>query len=170
MPGMSRTTALGRTRLTVVAALTALFLLTAGSLANPHRASAATDETIEAKILSLVNAARKARGIEPLRVRASLVDFAGDRAAYMASTGVLKHPSCLSCRLDRRGISYETYGETIAWTFAPWGDEAARSLFRIWKNSPPHWSILMSSRLDSVGIGVARRANGSTWAAAVLTG
>jgi uncharacterized protein YkwD len=170
MPGMSRTTALEQTRRTIVAAITALLLLAAGSLASPHRTFAATDETVEAKILSLVNAARERRGIEPLRVRGSLVDFAGDRAAHMASTGVLKHPKCLPCMLDRRGISYETYGETIAWTFAPWGNEAARSLFRIWKNSPPHWSILMSSRLESIGIGVARRANGSTWAAAVLTG
>lgn len=170
MPDMSRTTALVRTRLTVVVAMAALLLLTAGSLANPDRAFAATDETIETKILSLVNAAREARGIDPLRVRASLVDFAGDRAAHMASTGVLKHPKCLTCMLDRRGISYEAYGETIAWTFAPWGNEAARSIFRIWKNSPPHWSILMSPRLDRIGIGVARRSNGSTWSAAVLTG
>jgi uncharacterized protein YkwD len=170
MAGMSRATARKPTGLSILAAITALLLLTAGSLATPDRALAATDETIEAKILSLINAARERRGIEPLRARASLVDFAGDRAAHMASTGVLKHPKCLPCRLDRRGISYETYGETIAWTFAPWGNEAARSLFRIWKNSPPHWSILMSARLDRIGIGVARRANGSTWAAAVLTG
>jgi uncharacterized protein YkwD len=170
MPGMSRTTALERSRLTIVAAITALLLLSAASLARPDRALAATDETVEAKILSLVNAARERRGLEPLRVRASLVDFAGDRADHMASTGVLKHPKCLPCMLDRRGISYETYGETIAWTFAPWGNESARSLFRIWKNSPPHWSILMSKSLDRIGIGVARRANGSTWAAAVLTG
>ena len=153
MPDMSRTTALVRTRLTVVAAMTTMLLLTVGSLASPDRASAATDETIEAKILSLVNAARERRGLEPLRVRASLVDFAGDRAAHMASTGVLKHPKCLPCMLDRRGISYEAYGETIAWTFEPWGSEAARGIFRIWKNSPPHWSILMSPRLDRIASG-----------------
>ena len=171
MAGMSMTTAPERTRLTILAAITAmLLLLSAGSLANPDRAFAATDETIEAKILSLVNAARERRGIDPLRVRASLVDFAGDRAAHMASTGVLKHPRCLPCKLDRRGISYETYGETIAWTFGPWTNEDARRIFRIWRNSPPHWSILMSGRLDRIGIGVARRANDSTWAAAVLTG
>ena len=170
MPGMSRTSALERTRLTIVAAITAVLLLTAGAMANPDRASAASDETIEAKILSLINAARERRGKEPLRVRASLVDFAGDRAEHMASTGVLKHPKCLPCKLEKRGISYETYGETIAWTFGPWSNEDARRIFRIWKNSAPHWSILMSRRLDRIGIGVARRANDSTWAAAVLTG
>ena len=168
--GMSKTTALTGARLTIVAAITALLLLSAGSLANPHRALAATDETVEAKILSLINRAREARGIDPLRVRASLVEFAGDRAAHMVSTGVLKHPRCLSCRLDARGISYDAYGETIAISYEPWGNEAARGIFRIWKHSPPHWSILMSTRLDRIGIGVARAHNGSTWAAADLTG
>jgi uncharacterized protein YkwD len=170
MAGMSRTTAPERARLTIVATITALLLLSAGSMANPDRASAASDETIEAKLLSLINAARERRGKEPLRVRASLVDFAGDRAEHMASTGVLKHPKCLPCRLENRDISYENYGETIAWTFGPWSNEDARRIFRIWKNSAPHWSILMSRRLDRIGIGVARRANDSTWAAAVLTG
>jgi uncharacterized protein YkwD len=166
---MSKTTALGQTRLPVVAAVTAVLLMATASLANPDRSFAATDETIEAKILSLVNAARERRGREPLRVRGSLVDFAGDRAAHMARTGVLKHPRCLPCRLEDRGITYENYGETIAWTFGPWTNEDARRIFRIWKNSPPHWSILMSGRLHRIGIGVARRANDSTWAAAVLT-
>ena len=164
-----RRTQLRRARLTLLAAVVALLLLAGGPLANPKPAYAGTASTIETKILSLVNAARERRGVAPLRLRASLVDFAGDRAAKMASTGVLKHPKCLPCRLDRRGISYSTYGETIAWTF-PWGTEAAAKLFRIWKNSPPHWGILMSPSYDRIGIGVARRSNDSTWAAAVLTG
>jgi uncharacterized protein YkwD len=158
-----------RARWTFLAAVLALLLLAAGPLSDPQPAYAGTAATIEAKVLSLINAAREKRGVAPLRLRASLVDFAGDRAAKMASTGVLKHPSCLPCRLDARGISYSTYGETIAWTF-PWGTEAARKLFRIWKNSPPHWGILMSRNYDRIGVGVAKRSNGSTWAAAVLTG
>jgi uncharacterized protein YkwD len=157
-----------RSRAVVLAALTAFVLVAGGQLANPMPASAGTAENIEAAILSLVNAARANRGIPPLRLRASLVDFAGDRAAKMASTGVLKHPRCLPCKLDRRGISYSTYGETIAWSY-PWGIEAARKLFRIWKNSPPHWGILMNAKYDRIGIGVAER-NEATWAAAVLTG
>jgi len=156
----------------LLAAVAALMLLAAGSLVSPQAARAGTADTIEAKLLTLINAARERRGIEPLRLRASLVDLAGDRAAKMASTGVLKHPKCLPCMLDRRGISYSAYGETIAWSY-PWGPEAARNLFRIWKNSPPHWGILMSRNLDRIGIGVAKRGTGehaASWAAAVLTG
>ena len=158
-----------RARLTVLVPILAIVFLAAGSLADPAPAYAGTAGDIEAKILALVNKARVERGKEPLQLRASLVDFAGDRAEEMASSGVLKHPKCLPCRLDRRGISYSTYGETIAWSY-PWGIEAARKIYRIWKNSPPHWGLLMSSSYDRVGIGVAKRDNGSTWAAAVLTG
>ena len=154
---------------TLLAAVAALLLLATSSLADPGPAHAGTAQTIESRVLTLINAARAERGIGPLRLRASLVDLAGDRAAKMAKTGVLKHPKCLACVLDRRGISYSGYGETIAWTF-PWGPEAAGKLFRIWKHSPPHWAILMSPNLDRIGIGVAKRNNGSTWAAAVLTG
>lgn len=167
---MSRTTPLARTRLTILAAVAALLLLAAGPMANPTATYAGTASSTESHILSLVNRARANRGLAPLRLRASLVDYAGDRAAKMARTGVLKHPDCLPCQLDRRGISYSTYGETIAWTYKPLGERAAAHLFRIWKNSPPHWALLMSSRLDRVGIGVAHRSNGSNWSAVVLTG
>jgi uncharacterized protein YkwD len=161
-----------RLRASLLAAVAALMLTAAGSLAGPQPVHAGTADTIEARLLTLINAARERRGIEPLRLRGSLVDLAGDRAAKMASTGVLKHPKCLSCVLDSRDISYSGYGETIAWSY-PWGSEAARNLFRIWKNSPPHWAILMSPTLDRIGIGAAKRGSGSnasTWAAAVLTG
>ena len=165
-----RTPQLARTRLTISAAVAALLLLAAGPMANPTPTYAGTASSTESHILSLVNRARANRGLEPLRLRASLVDFAGDRAAKMARTGVLKHPDCLPCLLDKRGISYSTYGETIAWTFKSLGERAGTHLFRIWKNSPPHWALLMSSRLDRLGIGVAHRSNGSNWSAIVLTG
>lgn len=161
-----------RLRAPLLAAVAALTLLAAGSLVSPQPARAGTADTIEARLLTLINAARERKGVEPLQLRASLVDLAGDRADRMASTGVLKHPKCLPCMLDRRGISYSGYGETIAWSY-PWGPEAARNLFRIWKNSPPHWGILMSQNLDRIGIGAAKRGGGenaATWAAAVLTG
>lgn len=165
---MVHPTSTRRPRGVILAALAALVIAAGGQLASPATAFAGTAESIESKILALVNAARANRDVAPLELRASLVDFAGDRAAKMASTGVLKHPKCLPCKLDRRGITYSTYGETIAWSY-PWGIEAAKKLFRIWKNSPPHWGILMSPKYDRIGIGVAER-KGATWAAAVLTG
>lgn len=158
-----------RLRLAILAAMTALVILGTGALADPRPTSAAvTDESIEAQILSLVNTARANRGLAPLRMGPKLQQFAGSRAAYMARTGVLKHPTCLPCMMRNWGITFSNYGETIAWTFAPWGSKAAASIFNIWRNSPPHWGLLMSPKYSRVGIGVALRSNGATYAAAVL--
>ena len=121
-------------------------------------------------MLELVNAARADLGLDPLHTTRKLVDFAGDRAHHMVATGKLKHPKCLPCKLDDRDIPYSAWGETIAWTYGPWAARSGKALFEIWKNSPPHWAILTSPSLDRIGIGVARKANGSIWAACVLTG
>ena len=169
MPGMSTTMTRPGLRLAILAATTALVLLAAGALADPRPTYAVvTDESIEAQILSLVNTARANRGLAPLRMGPKLQDFAGSRAAYMARTGVLKHPTCLACMMRNWGITFTNYGETIAWTYAPWGSKAAASIVNIWRNSPPHWGLLMSPKYSRVGIGVALRSNGATYAAAVL--
>jgi uncharacterized protein YkwD len=56
-------------------------------------------------------------------------------------------------------------------TSYPWGYDAARSIYLSWKNSPPHWSILMSRGYHRIGVGVAYRSgNHTTWAAAELAG
>jgi uncharacterized protein YkwD len=158
-------------RLLLVAIFAALVTLGAGPLANPAPVSAGTAENMEAKILSWINAERSSRGVPPLRLRASLVDLAGDRAAKMASTGEMKHPACLSCKLRRRNISFNRCGEVIAYTTWPWGIEAAKSIFNGWKGSSSHWGLLMSRDFNRIGIGVAyRRSNHATFAAAVLTG
>ena len=166
---MPTTMTRSRLRLAILAAATALAILATGALADPRPTYAlATDESVEAQILTLVNAARANRGLAPLRMGPKLEQFAGSRAAQMARTGVLKHPSCLACMMRSWGITFTNYGETIAWTYAPWGSKAAASIVNIWRNSPPHWGLLMSSKFSRVGIGVALRSNGATYAAAVL--
>jgi len=125
---------------------------------------------MEAKLVSLINAERSKRGLVPLRLHPGLVDLAGDQAASMASTNLLAHISCLGCTLSSRGIQWYTAGEVIAWTSYPWGDQAAQSIFNAWKGSSGHWAMLMSSRYNYFGIGVAyRSSNARTYAAAELT-
>lgn len=159
-----------RTRLALVMAF-AFLALSFGPLANPAPVSAGTAKTMEANLLSWVNAERSKRGVPALRLRSRLVDLAGDRAAKLASTGVLKHPRCLSCKLINRSISYTRCSEVIAYTTYPWGNQAAQSIFNGWKGSSTHWGLLMSRNYDAVGFGVAyRSSSSSTWAAGVLTG
>jgi hypothetical protein len=64
---------------------------------------------------------------------------------------------------------WHLYGESIGWSGWPWGLEAARHLFDGFKNSPSHWSMLMSRSYDQVGVGVAyRSATGDTYISIVL--
>jgi Uncharacterized protein with SCP/PR1 domains len=168
---MSGSTARARLgRLVLIASLAATVALGAGPAAHPAAARAATAGTIEAQLLGWVNDARAKRGLVPLRTNTSLVDFAGDRATHMASTGVLAFPSCLTCLLDAYGIQRYNYGEIISWSSYDWGNQAAQSIFNGWKGSTSHWAKLMSSTFNYIGIGIAyRSSNKSTWASADLT-
>ena len=161
-------------RLVLIAAFAAITSSAVGPAAHPAPASATTlsptASSIETQLLSWVNNARAQRGLVSLRLRAGLVAMSGDRAAYMASTGVLAFPSCLSCMYTTYNVQKYNYGEIISWSSYNWGTEAAQSIWNGWRNSSSHWGKLMSSTFNYIGIGIAyRSANQSTWASADLT-
>ena len=167
---MARRLHAASTRGLLAAALIALVMSGIGPLAHPASVSAGTGETMEATLLSLVNGERAKRGLKALRLHAGLVALTQDRADTMASSGAMTHPSCLGCLLQARNIQYYGVAEVIASTSYSWGDEAARSIFNGWRGSSAHWAILMSSRYNYVGFGVAlRSSNGATFAAGILT-
>jgi uncharacterized protein YkwD len=148
-------------RLSLAAALAAIVLTGVGPMANPAPAAAVTTlDSMETTILGWINAERTKRGLVPLRLHSGLVTIANSRAAYMASTQVMKHPSCVHCLFDNAGIQYYSGTEVIAWTgYAP-GDTAAKSLFSAWRNSSLHWGILMSSRYNYIGLGAGWKSTG----------
>lgn len=157
-------------RLALVAVFAAGALTVVGPVANPSPVAAATAGTVEANILGWINAERIKRGLVPLRLHPGLVDLAGDRAEQMASTGVFKHPSCVSCMFDNRGIQYYSGTEVIAWSGYELSESPGASLFSAWRNSSLHWGILMSSRYNYIGLGVADRSStNGTYAAGLLT-
>jgi uncharacterized protein YkwD len=152
------------TSLVLAAAMTAV-----GPASHPKVVNAATAEYVEGLLVKWINAERTSRGIPALRIGSKLTTFAGDRAKTLASNNKLAHPSCLSCMLRQRGVSFSVCAEVIAGTTYPWGYDAARSIFRGWKSSSGHWSILMSRSYTRMGIGVAyRSSNHTTFAAGVL--
>ena len=157
--------------LLLAAVFAAMLALAIGPVAHPEPANASTATTMETYIVNWVNGERQVRGIPALRVGSKLTDLAGSRATTMARTGVLAHPSCLACTFGSWDISWSACGEAIAMTTYPWGYQAARSMFLGWKNSPGHWSLLMSRSYKRIGVGVAyRSSNHSTWGAADLAG
>jgi uncharacterized protein YkwD len=152
------------TSLVLAGAMTAL-----GPASHPPAVQAGTAEYMEGLLVKWINAARTNRGVPALRVGSKLTTFAGERAKTMASTNKLAHPSCLACMLRQKGVSFSSCGEVIASTSYPWGYDAARSIYRAWRGSSGHWSILMSRSYTRLGIGVAYRSSTrSTFAAGVL--
>lgn len=150
-------------RIVLAAALGAVVLAGVGPMANPAPVAATTASTLDAMevtMLGWINAERTKRGLVPLRLHSGLVTIANSRAAYMASTQVMAHPSCVHCLFDNAGIQYYSGTEVIAWSgYAP-GDTAAKSLFSAWRNSSLHWGILMSSKYNYIGLGIAYKSGG----------
>lgn len=157
-------------RLTLAAVFAATGLTVAGPWANPAPVAAVTASTVESTILGWINTERLKRGLVPLRLHAGLVDLAGDRADEMATTGIFKHADCVRCLFDERGIQYWSGTEVIAWTGYELSEDPAGSLYSAWRNSSLHWGILMSSKYNYIGIGVADESStNGTYAAGLLT-
>jgi uncharacterized protein YkwD len=160
-------------RLLLAAAIAAVVATGAGPMANPSPVAASTAsalDAIELQMLGWVNAERVKRGLVPLKYHGGLGAIANSRAAYMASTQVMAHPSCVRCLFDNAGLQYYSGTEVIAWSGYPPGDTAAKSLFSAWRNSSLHWGILMSSKYNYVGFGAGYKTGGrGTFMAGELT-
>lgn len=141
-------------------------------LGNVPVASAATVNEAEHYLLDLVNASRVSMGLVKLRSDSRLWDLAGDRATTMAARNVLSHTvaGSLSASLAARHISWYASGETIAYAYGSTRKSAAKAIYDAWRNSPPHWALLMSKTMNYLGVGLARRvSNGRMYGSVVLT-
>jgi len=160
-----------RSRPAIAIRATLIAALAATMLAAP--ASAATSATdAEAMLVSWINRDRVAAGREPLRTDSYLGIIAGRRAARMASNNVLSHSigGNLTAQLDYYDVAWYRYGETIGYTTAAWTVDAAKSLYSAWKHSSPHWTMLMSTKFNYIGMGLAlRSSNRRTFGSAVMT-
>lgn len=160
-----------RRSLTHALGATLIAALAVTALAAP--ASAATSaSTAEAMIIGWVNTDRAAAGLAPLRGDSDLAYIAGVRASRMASSNTMSHTvgGNLSNQLAYRDVQWYRYGETIGWSSAAFPVDSARAIYRAWMNSPAHRALLMSTRFNYIGLGLAyRSSNGRTFASAVMT-
>jgi hypothetical protein len=153
----------------IAALLLALSVLALGA---PGAVRAGTTTDAEMALLRWVNDARAARGLVSLTGWSPLHTVSGYRAQRMANQGVLSHTIAgdLGGQLHATGADWYRYGETIGWSSYRDPLTAARALFQAWRRSSAHWALLMSSRYNYVGAGLAiRSANGRTYGSIVLT-
>ncbi len=152
-------------RATLVAALAATLL------AAPTSAATSASQA-EAMIVSWVNKDRAAAGLAPLRSDGDLASIAGLRAKRMADNNVLNHTvgGNLASQLNWYDVTWYRYGETVGYSGSAWTVDAAKSIYAMWKKSAPHRALLMSSKFNYIGLGLAyRSSNRRTFGSAVMS-
>lgn len=106
------------------------------------------------EVLNYVNKYRSEVGVEPLTLDYNLTVAAEIRSLEMAWSTNFSHtrPNGTMCFsvLDELGILYFTVGENVAY-----GYTNAASVSEGWKNSPGHYSNMISADFTKIGIGVA---------------
>ena len=163
-------TAMARRR-TMFAVLATAILAGFFTASSPAPASAGITST-ERAVINWINADREARGLRALRPWTTLFDIGEMRAKRMASANVMSHTISgnLGSQLTGYGVRYYAKGENVAYTSRYTGLDAARHIYRMWKASSIHWSQMMSSKFNYVGIGLSRRSsNNRTFAALIFT-
>jgi uncharacterized protein YkwD len=123
-------------------------------------ASAATSlSTLESRAVKATNAARAAHKCAPLRVDGKLTTAARRHSTDMATKNYFSHVSkdgrAFTTRAAQAGYKAAS-AENIAWGY-PTGDEVVKA----WLKSPGHRANILNCKNRAVGVGVARKADGS---------
>jgi uncharacterized protein YkwD len=125
-----------------------------------HLSRPAADHALQC----LINDARRAHGLRPVRAERHLGSAAQGHASAMATQDFFAHdaPSgeTMQNRVERagylRGARAWWLGEALAWGRDAMGSPVA--ILRGLLGSPPHRAILLDPRFRDLGIGVARGA------------
>ncbi len=169
MPGMRGRLSVAALTSAVVLALSAVPSANAsgchGAGANAASASAGK---LRAAVLCLVNKKRAAHGVGALKMDKRLQKAAGRHARDMQKHHYFDHQRPggpdLTARLHRAGWYGHAWGENIAYGCGSSG--TPRSTVRMWMNSPPHRSIMLSGTYRQGGIGMTDSApcgRGAMW-------
>jgi uncharacterized protein YkwD len=147
---------------TILAAFAAIFVLFAAVPAafGAHRT------TTSLGLLQAVNAARKAYGLQPLRLDPSLTQAARAHTSDMLRHDYFAHGD-FSGRMAAYHVSGRTAGENLAWGSGPYG--RAAEVVRAWLASPEHRANLLAGAFTRIGIGLARGTFLGTGDATVVT-
>jgi uncharacterized protein YkwD len=123
-------------------------------------ASGVRVNSVESRLLTLMNQARTSRGIPALTLTAGTTDVARRWAAVQASSKTMKHNPNLTAQVGAAGSSnWSAIGENVG--YGPGSDPDG--LFNMYMNSAPHRANILSAKFRYVGIGWAERPDGTGW-------
>ncbi len=154
-----------------IATRAALIAALAITVFAPSANATTSASAAESLIIGWVNSARSSRGLVPLRYDSDLASISGLRASRMASSNTMSHSvgGNLAAQLNAYRVGWYRYGEDIGWSTSRWSVDAARSIFNAWMNSSSHRALILSSRFNYIGVGLAHRSsNRRTFGSAVF--
>jgi uncharacterized protein YkwD len=134
----------GRLRVTVVALLATIVTAPAADASSRH------PTRVEQTTLRLINKAREAKGLKPVRLDPRLWRAARRHTRDMLRRQYFAH-GATSDRLSRYIHGGGVIGETLAWGSGTYASPA--STVQSWLHSPPHRAILLDPDFRFVGIG-----------------
>ncbi len=115
-------------------------------------------EPMEARLLSLLNAERVSRSLQPLQLDATLEWLARDRSRDMAARNYFSHVTpegtMVFSTMDQMQIPYKLAGENLARNSYP-PDQSPDVAHHGFMNSPGHAENDYDPNFNNVGIGVA---------------
>ncbi len=129
---------------------------TALTMAGAADAASTTSLTqAESSLLSAMNSARTAHGLQPLRADNRLERAARGHSSYMLRTGRFAH-GAFARRIRRVGVHAPRIGENLAWSSGAL--TAAQAIVSMWLASPEHRANLLHPGYRLVGVGALRGA------------
>jgi len=127
----------------------------------------------EARLLWLINDARRGVGRVALRWDNRLADVAQERSDDMARTGDFGHIGWteLTAMIKEKGIVWQRLAETLVKGTPRTAMESAEEAMTTWRKSQAHWDLLSSADFNYIAIGMARASDGwYYWTAILLKG
>ena len=115
--------------------------------------------SLEDEVISLVNAERTKRGLQPLAKNWELCRVARYKSQDMATRGYFAHNSPTYGSpfdmMEDFGLRFTAAAENIAY-----GQRAPSGGMNAWMNSAGHRSNILSGNVSEIGVGVAKRSDG----------
>jgi len=143
-------------RSTLALAVAALFCVP--TLSAQNGGSVTRLQTIEQRMLQLVNQARAAEGLPPLKANAKLGESAAGHLGWMIAKRSLAHrfpgEGDLTSRVAATGLRFNASAENVA--FATDWEDLHPGLMK----SPGHRANILSPKYDEVGIAIGRGIDG----------
>ena len=113
---------------------------------------------VEQRIYELVNVKRQEAGLFTLSYNTTMQKYARLKSQDMGNNGYFDHKDLngqlITAKMDADGVTYQAWGENIAYIGGASVDGIADQFMTNWMNSDGHRANILSNNFDSIGVGV----------------